>query len=332
VIPLIDRVADFFKRQGGREAAAGVIAISGGPDSVALARLAKSLLDRGALPRLVLAHLNHQLRGDESDADEAFVVALAESWRLPVVTESVPMADLARGRNLEETARDVRYAWLCQVARSEGASWIATGHTADDQAETVLHHVLRGAGLSGLSGIAERLALADDVVLLRPLLTTRRSELTAYLEAEKLSFRIDSSNRDRRFTRNRLRNEIIPYLQRELNPALVDVLIRTAAQAQECQAAVTTIARGYLENAERPRAEAVLVFARADLQALAPFWVREVFRLVWKREGWPRGEMNADDWRLLEALVDGSLAGHDFPGGVHGRSLRHVVHLWLKAL
>ncbi len=327
MIALVERVADFFR---GLESSAGVIAISGGPDSVALAFLAKTLLERGVLSKLTLAHLNHQLRGPESDADEAFVIELAERWKLPVVTERIDIAIFAEGRNLEETARAIRYAWLTQTARLHGASWVATGHTADDQAETVLHHVLRGTGLSGLSGIAGKLPLSSDVLLVRPMLASRHRELLALLDVEKIAYRTDSSNRDLRYTRNRLRREIIPLLEREINPALTDVLTRLATQAHECQAAVTAIAREHLEASEKPRASAVLVFSKASLAALAPFWVREVFRLVWKREGWPMGEMNADDWRRLEGLVDGTLPRHDFPGGVHGRSHRHVVQLWFE--
>jgi tRNA(Ile)-lysidine synthase len=332
VSALVDRLGDFFRRRLGERASAGVIAISGGPDSVALAWLALALQERGIISQPVLAHLNHRLRGAESDGDEAFVIELANRWGVPVVTESIDVAELARGRNLEETARQVRYAWLTQVARQHAAAWIATGHTTDDQAETVLHHFLRGAGLNGLSGIAERLPLADDILLLRPLLTTRRHELTALLDADKITFRVDSSNSDVRFTRNRLRREIIPLLEREINPALVDVLARMATQAQECQAAVAALAGDYLEQAEQPRADGVLVFSRSKLAALAPFWAREVFRLVWRREGWPMGAMNADDWRRLDGLVDGSLPRHDFPGGVHGRGGRHVVQLWREPL
>src|SRR5262249_43953791 len=155
--------------------------------------------------------------------------------------------------------------------------------------ETVLHHFLRGTGLAGLAGIAESRPLHGNVKLIRPLLTTRRQELHEYLKNHAFEHRFDSSNCDVTFTRNRLRREIIPLLGGELNPGLVEVLLRTSGQARECQAAVTEIAEGHLTLVEKPRAEAVLVFSVSALAALSPFWVREVFRLVWRREGWPMG-------------------------------------------
>lgn len=125
----------------------GVVAVSGGADSVALLR---ALVDCGG--RVAVGHMNHELRGEESDGDEAFVVELAGRLGVPVRTHRVNVAAL--GGNVESTARTVRYEWLTSVANELGADWIATGHTADDQAETVLHRLIRGTGLQGLRGIA----------------------------------------------------------------------------------------------------------------------------------------------------------------------------------
>ncbi|MEI7687302.1 MAG: tRNA lysidine(34) synthetase TilS [Planctomycetota bacterium] len=320
-----ERLAACLAKLPSEGRAKGIVAISGGADSVALAHLVRQHPET----TIALAHLNHQLRGAESDADEEFVRELAARWSLPVATARIDVAERARGRNLEQTARTLRYDWLTQIALEHRAGWIATAHTADDQAETVLHHFLRGTGLSGLSGIAERLPLADGMTLVRPLLDVRRQELLAMLKRDGIAFRVDASNFDTTMTRNRLRHEILPVLEREVNASLVDVLTRTATQAQECQAAVNAVAHDWLVRAEKPRSQRILVFDRALLAAAPPFWIREMFRLVWKREHWPMGEMNADDWRRLERLVDGQLSRHDFPGGVHARSQRHVVQIWL---
>src|SRR5712692_7499162 len=199
-----------------------VVAVSGGPDSVALARALKELQPALNLEPLILAHLNHRLRGEESDEDESFVAKLVDALsdlgaaQVRLVTHRVDVGGQARRAkdNLEKVARDVRYRWLAEVAREAGARWIATGHTADDQAETILHRLLRGAGLKGLRGIAENRPLAGDLRVIRPLLTVTRSEVLNYLQAQEQSFRQDSSNADLRFTRNRIRHELLPFLEK----------------------------------------------------------------------------------------------------------------------
>ncbi len=217
-------------------AGGGVVAVSGGADSVCLAKLLCDLQRQGQFSKLVLAHLNHQLRGTDSDADEAFVLALGRQWALPVRTTRVDVASAAKsqGENLEETARRLRYEWLALVARAERCAWVATGHTADDQAETVLHRLLRGSGLQGLAAMAAQRPLEEGISLVRPLLGTQRSQVVIYLAHEKQDFREDSSNQDLRFTRNRLRHELLPLLVEQFNPGIVDVLCRLADQAVQC--------------------------------------------------------------------------------------------------
>src|SRR5262249_49285311 len=155
--------------------------------------------------KIVAAHLNHELRGPESDADEAFVRALVEQAKdrvaatLEVCTERLDVRARAQHGNLEDVARQLRYEWLSCVALDHGLHWVATGHTADDQAETVLHRLLRGAGLKGLRGIASRRGLTSGVTLIRPLLGVSRSDVVQYLQAEQQDFREDSSNLDSAF-------------------------------------------------------------------------------------------------------------------------------------
>ena len=197
--PLLQVVADFFKRHS-LLGTGGVVAISGGPDSVCLAKLLCDLQGQGCFPKLVFAHLNHQLRGTDSDADEAFVKTLADQWQIPYKVQRLDVAGATRqaGGNLEDAARRLRYEWFTQVAQDEGAAWVAAGHSADDQAETVLFRLLRGSGLQGLAGMPERRALASRVELVRPLLGVRRAAIVAYLQEQGQAFREDASNRDRR--------------------------------------------------------------------------------------------------------------------------------------
>lgn len=205
-----------------------LVALSGGGDSVALLRLMKTLHGAGDVVLAGAAHLNHRLRGEESDTDEAFCRALAERMSVPFVNDSVDVAALARrdSRSIEDAARRARYAFLERAADALGADVVATGHTRDDQAETFLLRMLRGAGTRGLGGIRPRTGR-----IVRPLLDVSREQLRAYLAAEGQTFREDASNADVRIARNRVRHELLPLLERRFSGAIVKVLAREAALA-----------------------------------------------------------------------------------------------------
>ena len=196
------------------------VAVSGGADSVALLRI---LLDLNKKLGVVLfvAHFNHQLRGEESDADERFVAELARHHDLPYFAGrgDVRAAAAINQRCLEHEARFLRYNWLIDLASDQDLTTIATAHTADDQAETVLMKFLRGAGTRGLAGIHPVLVL-DDIPIVRPLLGTTRAEIERYLREIKQPWREDRSNLDTQHTRNRVRHELLPLLERDYNPKL----------------------------------------------------------------------------------------------------------------
>lgn len=216
-----------------------VVGVSGGPDSLALLHVLAGL--RSQLEIAVhVAHLNHQLRGADSDADAEFVTQVARDWDLPVTVEARDVAALAREqrRSLEEAARNARYAFLAEVAVRTRAPVIAVAHNADDQVETVLMHFLRGAGLAGLRGMTYRVSLLPGGLpipdeypaafyLVRPLLDIPRRDIEAYCSENGLTPRVDASNADATFFRNRLRHEALPYLG-TLNPNIRDILRRTA--------------------------------------------------------------------------------------------------------
>jgi tRNA(Ile)-lysidine synthase len=223
------------------------VAVSGGADSVALLRLMLELQDELGIV-LSVAHLNHQLRGAESDADARFVRELATERRLEVISESREVRAYAAQKrlSLEAAAREVRYEFFHKLLHA-AVNRVATAHTLDDQAETVLLKVVRGAGTRGMAGIYRELALPDqpssepgnrvpaDPSIIRPLLATRRSQLREYLAGMAQSWREDASNQDLRHTRNRIRHEILPRIEREVNPAASEVLAETAeiARAEE---------------------------------------------------------------------------------------------------
>jgi tRNA(Ile)-lysidine synthase len=213
------------------------VAVSGGADSVALLRL---LLELRRELGIVLSavHFNHKLRGAESDADEKFVADLAREHKLELHCESADVAGHAAQKHLslEAAARDMRYAYFSRLLQEGRLNRIATAHTLDDQAETVLLRVVRGAGTRGLAGVYPQISVpGSQFSVIRPLLGTRRKDLEIYLAGLGQAWREDSSNRDLRHARNRVRHGILPRLERNLNPAVREALAETAeiARAEE---------------------------------------------------------------------------------------------------
>jgi tRNA(Ile)-lysidine synthase len=282
---------------------------------------------------LTLAHLNHQIRGTESDADERFVrdlhtllvAAGASHLRLACASIDVPQA--AEGENLEAMARTLRYEWLTKVARASAASWIATGHTADDQAETVLHRLLRGTGIRGLAAIPRRRELGPGIVLLRPLLPVRRSDVLTFLQQIGQPFCTDRTNQDRHYTRARLRHELLPWLTEQFNPQLVPVLGRLAEQAEELRSWLEQQAAALLAEAELPRAGAMVIMDARKLAEAPTILAGEALRLIWQREGWPLGEMGLEDWRRVLEVARGEINAVDLPASLHARRVSQVLQL-----
>ena len=235
------RVADALQRSGFSYTGANlVVACSGGPDSTALLRCLDRLREAHGLSLLV-AHLNHDFRGAEADDDAAFVERLAASLDLPcsVVKEDPIAYQRERGiSSFEQGAREMRYSFLAGAAQSVGASAVATGHTSDDLAETVLLHLLRGAGLHGLRGMTELApwpwpGQGHGISLFRPLLGSTKDEVKAYCRETSQDFREDTGNYLWRFTRNRVRHQLMPRLAEEFNPRVRDALTRLARTAAE---------------------------------------------------------------------------------------------------
>lgn len=294
-----------------------LIGVSGGADSVALLRGLRELRNEFEIC-LHVAHLNHKLRGAASDADAEWVRKLASSLQLSVEIGSAT-SDLTRERGgVEEAARDVRHRFLNETAARLELNTIALAHTADDQAETVLHHVFRGTGLSGLRGIPVERVAADGIRLVRPMLSIRRQLVEDYLMEIGQDFRADATNADTSLTRNWLRHKLLPQLRDHLGEKVDLSLIRLSEQAAEIEKTLSILADRLLTAA---LLDAQPDMVRLDVRLLANeprHLVREAFVQLWQRQQWPRQSMGFAEWNRLAdiALIGGST---NVPGGVIAR-------------
>lgn len=304
--PWVERLRRSMARVGDR----GVVAaVSGGADSVAMLRALHAVGAR----RLSVAHLDHNARGEESAADARFVAALAESLGLPL---DLGAWSPTRAAHFEADARQARYAWLAEVAKSRQAAFVAAGHTRDDQAETILFRILRGTGPSGLAGIPRTRRLDDSVVLIRPLLHVSRFDLRTYLQSLGQSHREDDSNADLSRSRSRIRHDLLPRLAAQYNPRVAEALVRLGGLAAEAERAW---ARGWgrLERLSVLRADGDGIILRRDVFEALPRHVRvEVLRRAWRRLGWPEQGVDEARWRRLVRRPRGRVARVDIGGGV----------------
>ncbi len=229
---IIDRLGQFIRNQKLLPADGRLLlAVSGGLDSVVLLSLFMHLRDDLGLT-LGVVHVNHGIRGDEADADQLFVKKLAEHHHLPFFCTRVDAVAHSRSMklSLEEAARNLRYDYFQAALTDSGFSCLATAHNANDQAETVLDHFLRGSGAAGLSGILSRRG-----PFIRPLLPFTRAELVSYASESRLEHREDASNRDLSIRRNRIRHQLIPLIQEHFNPGIMGTLNRSAAIFQQME-------------------------------------------------------------------------------------------------
>ena len=277
-----------------------VAAVSGGADSVAMLRglhdIKRALGGEG---RLIAAHFNHGLRGDASDADEAFVHQLCETLSITLACGKA----VSCGKS-EQSARDARYAFLRQTATTAGARYVCTAHTRDDQAETILLRVLRGTGIAGLAGIPTSRVLADGVTIVRPLLGVNRTNVERFLASTDQPFCQDKTNEDDGYTRNWVRNHLLPTICDRLGDGVEDALIGLGENAAESQAWIEGRASDLLQRAIQLQADGDRIEIDCSaMQAAPPLLVREAFRMAWRQAGWPEQAMGRVEWRLLADFI-----------------------------
>lgn len=262
---------------------------------------------------LSVAHLDHGARGEAGRRDAEFVEGVARALGLPF---DLGRWSPTRSAHFEADARRARYDWLVEVARQRGAAAVAVGHTRDDQAETILHRILRGTGPRGLAGIPWRRPLVDGVSLVRPLLDVTRAELRAYLAALGQPFREDATNDDRSRTRARIRHDLLPRLAAEYNPKVVEALARLGALSASAERgrrrASLARLRVVLLEADAGR----IVLRRETLARWHADERAEVIRLAWRQAGWPEGEMGAEHWTRIASLARAKAGRFSVAGGV----------------
>ena len=291
--------------------------VSGGADSMALLSICADLRNRGLIGDLVCVHVHHHLR-PEADGDQAFVLAAAETWKVPCVTRDLDVTALARrtGSSLETAGREGRLEVFADLARERGCRAVALGHHKNDNAETLVQRLARGTGLRGLCGIwPVREHLGTQIV--RPLLGLTREELIAYLRQQGLAWREDRSNRDRRFRRNRIRHDLLPALQARSQGDLVE---RLAELSRACQ--------GLYQRQVLPQAKAILEDLRSvapgrglrlDTEPLAdrsPIVQCEVIRQVLGRMGLGERSVTRGHYRAVMDLIQGRGPAVSLPGGL----------------
>ncbi len=295
-----------------------VIGVSGGPDSLALLHVLQALGPSLKI-ELHVATLDHGLRGADGAADLRFVADLCQQWDIAVTTETMKPEALNTQDGIEKAARVVRYAFLARVAHTIGATHIAVAHHADDQAETILMHLLRGAGLQGLAGMVPSGPLPDypEITLIRPLLSVSRQTLIDYCQQHGLQPRIDASNQDTRLLRNRLRLETLPYL-RQINPQIDRALRQMAAIAttnqnyiqQQLNSAIT----GHITSSENR-----LQLSRGIYEALHPALQQQ---FIW----WATGQLSAETTSYDHITTAAQFAHR----GQTGQRMALPGKLWLR--
>jgi len=303
--PLPQKVLKFIREHNlVRENEPLLAGISGGPDSVCLLHVLAALRNILGI-KLHIAHLNHMLRGTESDADADYVSALAQKLEIPATIErrDVKAHQKKYGLSVEEASREVRYAFLSEVACSIGANAVAVGHTADDQIETILMHLVRGTGLAGLRGMQPisilRCTGGAQLRVVRPLLEVKRVETEAYCSAQGLSPRRDSSNRLPDFLRNRIRSQLIPLL-REYNPDIDKALVRMAGAADSDLTYIEAEVSRLWDSVASEQYEGISI-GKAEFAKIHPALKRHLVRSALQRL---LGELRDIEAVHIESLID----------------------------
>jgi len=312
-----------------------IIGVSGGADSMALLYSLAELSRREESSSVAVAHVQYDLR-PEASHDREFVVEQAEQLGFPCYWKKVCVQEassLQQGVGTEAVARQLRYDFFAQLAFEIGARHVAVGHTRDDQAETILHRLLRGTGLGGAAGMDGSRELCEGVSLVRPLLGIRRQKARGFLEAIGRDWREDESNNHICFARNFLRHRVLAEAESSLYPAAVESLVRFGEQASVEKLSRSKIIDTIIEKSIEQKSDGEILIHRklvGDNSNIMP----EALIEIWKRKGWPRQQLSSRHLKqLTEMIFLGDSERSNVPSavdlhvGIHARLTRNGLSL-----
>ncbi|MEO1991575.1 MAG: tRNA lysidine(34) synthetase TilS [Pirellulales bacterium] len=298
-----------------------VVGVSGGADSTALLLGLVELRSKDChSAEIIIAHGEHDLRS-EASGDREFVVSMAKRLELKCICQKINILDQkgSHGLGIEGRARELRYKFFENVAYQTGSRCVAVAHTADDQAETILHRILRGTGIAGVAGMSAARELCEGISIIRPLLHMRKEVIHEWLLSIGQSWREDESNTDIRFSRNFLRHEIIKSCEEGAYPSATEAIVRLGSHAAGVSAALASAADVILENHVTRADDGKIRIRLEPLRGLDPFLVHEVFAQLWRKENWPRRDMTMQHYKKLVGLIKDSSkknTSFDLPSGI----------------
>lgn len=299
-----------------------ILAVSGGIDSVAMLHAVCRI--RTSTDQLAVAHLDHGLRASGSE-DRTFVERLASELQVRCIARSLPPGHLeAKPGSREEAARRARYAFLQEAASEFACRTVVTAHHRSDQAETVLHNLLRGTGLRGLGGLHTQRPLSESTRLVRPLRDVSRANIERFVQENGFPFCVDESNTDTTFTRNRIRHETLPLLQ-TFNPQLEQVLASMAEQAGAAVQVLDEFAHIVLQQCVIEQQESVVRLHREPLGRLSDPARRHVLSLLWSQQGWSKQKLTAAHWHELSQLLSHADGRLHVPGAICATTTTRMV-------
>ena len=316
---LKDKVPEWIERHGLFEGVSRVLqAVSGGADSIAMVHILKTLRREGRLRvSFAIGHVNHQLRGEASDGDEAFVRDLAGQLGIDVFCARVDVLTYAKEHRLsvETAGRILRRRELIRMAREAGCGAVATAHHADDQAETLVHRLVRGTGYRGLAGIRPVIKL-EGMRFVRPMLGVRREAIVDYLRGHRFGWREDHTNADTQMTRNRIRHVLLPELEAQAQGDLTEAMGRLARRADALRERIDKQADVVLRETVTVRTEGRIEMELAGLAACSSAVLGEVLRQCLTELGIGLRDYTQRHYEQMESLIAaGKRTAVHLPGG-----------------